>query len=579
MEGYFVRTLGMHRVYNSAFMNMLRDEKNQEYRLVIKNTMEFDPEILKRYVNFMNNPDERTAVDQFGKGDKYFGVCTLLATLPGLPMFGHGQIEGFAEKYGMEFRYPKWHEDADAYLVERHEREIFPLLRRRYLFGEGRNFRLYDFYTPEGFVNEDVYAYSNQAGDQRALVVYNNRYAETSGWIRLSAAFSVKTGSGDDKMLRQTRLDEALGLHNDPATYTIFREHVSGLEYIRNSRALCEQGMFLELKAYKFFVFLDFREVVDDEAHSYARLADSLNGGGVPSMSEALTELMLASLLAPYRELVNPGMLDWCIQNRVGAENFEPKNLELLLAESEIKLRKLLEEVKQKVDGAGQVDELAAEIKQDLQALLVSGKLEHELGKGGAAVKSALKLLQSGIEGRLGLAAGDPLVWGTLLSCLFTCKLGKVVDDKDFAERSRKWTVEWLLGKQIAQSLEGLGVETAFARRSADLVRVLSSNQGWFGADATPQQMAKRLLESWTEDELTRRFLHVHAYEGTLWFNKEAFDELVWWSFALEIIQLRAVLDDPTDWFKKVLLACAEVVKALLKAEHKSGYQLEKLTM
>ena len=28
MEGYFVRTLGMHRVYNSAFMNMLRDEKN-----------------------------------------------------------------------------------------------------------------------------------------------------------------------------------------------------------------------------------------------------------------------------------------------------------------------------------------------------------------------------------------------------------------------------------------------------------------------------------------------------------------------------------------------------------------------
>jgi len=32
MEGYFVRTLGMHRVYNSAFMNMLRDEENANYR-------------------------------------------------------------------------------------------------------------------------------------------------------------------------------------------------------------------------------------------------------------------------------------------------------------------------------------------------------------------------------------------------------------------------------------------------------------------------------------------------------------------------------------------------------------------
>ena len=43
MEGYFVRTLGMHRVYNSAFMNMLRDEENAKYRSVIKNTLEFDP--------------------------------------------------------------------------------------------------------------------------------------------------------------------------------------------------------------------------------------------------------------------------------------------------------------------------------------------------------------------------------------------------------------------------------------------------------------------------------------------------------------------------------------------------------
>ena len=55
LEGYFVRTLGMHRVYNSAFMHMLRDEDNAKYRMAIKNTLEFDPQILKRYVNFMNN--------------------------------------------------------------------------------------------------------------------------------------------------------------------------------------------------------------------------------------------------------------------------------------------------------------------------------------------------------------------------------------------------------------------------------------------------------------------------------------------------------------------------------------------
>ncbi len=68
LEGYFVRTLGMHRVYNSAFMNMLKDEENSKYRSVMKNTLEFNPEVLKRFVNFMSNPDEETAFDSIRKG-------------------------------------------------------------------------------------------------------------------------------------------------------------------------------------------------------------------------------------------------------------------------------------------------------------------------------------------------------------------------------------------------------------------------------------------------------------------------------------------------------------------------------
>ncbi len=174
MEGYFVRTLGMHRVYNSAFMHMLRDEDNSKYRQVIKNTLEFDPQVLKRYVNFMNNPDEKTAAEQFGTTDKYFGVCTLMVTLPGLPMIGHGQIEGYREKYGMEFRHAKWDESVDDGLVLGHEWRIFPLTHRRALFANVEDFRLYDFYTinsqsmgANGTVNEDVFAYSNRLGNER----------------------------------------------------------------------------------------------------------------------------------------------------------------------------------------------------------------------------------------------------------------------------------------------------------------------------------------------------------------------------------------------------------------------------
>src|SRR5215212_2243044 len=185
LEGYFVRTLGMHRVYNSAFMHMLRDEDNAKYRMAIKNTLEFDPQILKRYVNFMSNPDEKTAIEQFGNGDKYFGVTMVLSSLPGLPMFSHGQVEGFTEKYGMEFRKPKWDETPDEGLIAGHDWKIFPVLHRRSLFADVENFYLYDLFTPAGNVDENAFAYSNVFNDERGLVLYHNRFADTSGWIKI----------------------------------------------------------------------------------------------------------------------------------------------------------------------------------------------------------------------------------------------------------------------------------------------------------------------------------------------------------------------------------------------------------
>jgi hypothetical protein len=308
MESYFVRTLGMHRVYNSAFMHMLSDEENASYRQVIKDTIELDPEVLKRFVNFMTNPDEQTAVDQFGKGDKYFGVCTLLATMPGLPMMGHGQVEGFAEKYGMEYRRAHRREQPDGWLVERHEREIFPLLHRRYLFAEVTDFLFFDVFDSGGWVNEDIFAYSNRHGDERAMVVYNNRSAEAKGWIRMSAASSVPDGSGGRQLIRRS-LGEGLGLHPEGEWFTLMREQRSGLEFVRRSADLCRDGLFVELNAYGCHVFLDIREVQDEPSGQLRRLADRLGGAGVPSISVALRETQLAPLQEAVRGLAADGSL------------------------------------------------------------------------------------------------------------------------------------------------------------------------------------------------------------------------------------------------------------------------------
>ena len=305
MESYFVRTLGMHRVYNSAFMNMMRDEDNAKYRSVLKNTLEFDPDIMKRYVNFMSNPDERTTIDQFGDGDKCFGVTAMMATLPGLPMFGHGQIEGFTEKYGMEYRRPRYDETPNHWLVERHEREIAPLLHQRSLFAESSNFLLYDFYTENGTVDENVFAYSNRQGDRRGLVIYNNRYSTTKGTIDWSAAYADKHSGG----LRQQRLREGLELRGDSATVLSYRDGLTGLEYLRRATTIAERGLQLDLHAYQCHIFMDWREMRSTAEKPWDRLCDELNGRGVPNLEDELVRLALRPAHRALRRLLDPALM------------------------------------------------------------------------------------------------------------------------------------------------------------------------------------------------------------------------------------------------------------------------------
>ncbi|MGZ6269627.1 MAG: alpha-amylase family glycosyl hydrolase, partial [Candidatus Limnocylindrales bacterium] len=528
LEGYFVRTLGMHRVYNSAFMNMLRDEDNSGYRRVIKETLEFDPEILKRYVGFMSNPDERTAVDQFGKGDKYFGVATLLATLPGLPMFGHGQVEGYAEKYGMEYRRAYQDERADRALVDRHEREIFPLLHRRWLFAEARDFLLYDLFTPAGHVDEDVFAYSNRAADERALIIYHNRYKSTSGWIRESAAYSGPSGDGSaGRSLVRRSLGEALGLSGEPDRWAIFRDWRSGLEFLRSAGDMRERGLFVELNAYQCQVFLDWREVADGPSRQYARLAERLGGRGVPSVEAAMRELQLAPIRDAARELARSGVLGRIVdvglaQTRAVAVSagraveppaaapepptrpaVEPPAAALEpptgsaaeplatapepptrpAAESPADIDELLETAEHGIAGllgalgeatglSGDAGGAAREARQRLAAILRLPHLEADLGSGGAEAGST-----AGVALAAARSLGDGLAarwtWSTLVVWPVAAAVSRYATAADGTSRPVVALDELQLGAVLAETLRELGEDEAAAWRSVELIRIL----------------------------------------------------------------------------------------------------------
>jgi glycosidase len=551
LEGYFVRTLGMHRVYNSAFMNMLKDEENSKYRSVIKNTLEFNPEVLKRFVNFMSNPDEETALFQFGKGDKYFGVCTMMVTMPGLPMFGHGQIEGFAEKYGMEYRYAKWDERPDWDFMRRHEQEIFPLMKRRHLFAEVRDFLLYDFFAPEGYVNEDVFAYSNCTGDERALVIYHNKYASARGWVRTSAAYSVKAGEGDKRRLTQKTLGEGLGLTPEGAYFTIFRDHVTGLQYIRSSKELCEKGLYVELGAYNYHVFIDFREVRDNQWQQYAQIANYLNGRGAPSVEDVFKEILLQPIQHTFKELINANIFRRLIEVRVLQADVKPD--QTIMEEIEQKMVNLLLEAKKFSGGSEEEGALAREVRQKLEIILRLPAISSRFPWVDAKDVSKKKF------------------W-TLLSWLFVHALGKVVNQKDFPELSRSWIDEWRLGKTILDVMSDLGVEEEPARRSVTLIKLLTTHQGWF-----EEKRAYRFLESLLKDNEVQQFLQINRYNDILWFNREAFDDLLWWLMVLAAVEISSDSQRPTHQGARDLEDCYGMIQRLKEAAKKSGFQVEQL--
>ena len=304
MEGYFVRTLGMHRVYNSAFMHMTKNEDGRGYRDLMKETLAFDPQILKRFVNFMNNPDEESARVQFGDGDKYFAVATLLATLPGLPMIGHGQFEGYREKYGMEFRAPRTDESPDERLVARHDREVVPLLHRRAQFAEVERFRLYDVTAADGSVLEDVYAYSNHAMGSGSLVLVNLRFPRSEGAVRRSAPF--RTGDGGE---RSEDLATALGIRGGNDRFVVMVEQVAGLAYLHRSDDVVRSGMWITLHGYGRRVFVDVHERVDVDGR-LSRLHARLAGAGTPSLDEALEELRLEGVHDAFAVLLRTSPQD-----------------------------------------------------------------------------------------------------------------------------------------------------------------------------------------------------------------------------------------------------------------------------
>jgi hypothetical protein len=408
------------------------------------------------------------------------------------------------------------------------------------------------------------------------LVVYHNKFATAQGWVKSSVAFSVKSGDDGDRVLIQRSLGDGLGLRDEPGYFCIFRDHITGLEYIRSSQELCQRGLYIELGAYKCHVFLDWREVADNEWGQYAHLAAYLDGRGVPSVEEALREVFLQPVHGPFRALVNAdrfrGLLDSRVRKAEGKVDAE------VLDQVENRVLHLLEEVQQFAGHPQSTgpQAVAKDVSRTLDAILSLPVLamRYPLPR-----SRKYKAAAAMVEARL----ADDAAWESLLAWLFTHDLGQVVAGDDPgdglgpAAQSRAWVDEWLLGKLVASTLQNLGLDEQAAWWSVGIVKILISHQDWYKMDIPKSQQAHQVLTAWLRDSEIQQMIQVNRYGGVLWFNQEAFEQLLSWMLTIASVGISADGERKPEEVARDIVACYDVINKLQQAADASEYQVVKL--
>jgi len=308
---------------------------------------------------------------------------------------------------------------------------------------------------------------------------------------------------------------------------------------------------------------------LDNQWHHYAQIANGLNGRGVPNIEDALKEMLLKPLHDALKELVNVDMFHRLMHARVTQPQAQLD--QELMEEIENKMNRLLQEAK-RLSG-GKEDEMAIvqEIRRKLEAVLylpiLTSRYPYIQPKG---IKAAAEYLHKKLT-------GSTATWATLFAWVFVHALGKVAHQRGFAGQSHAWIEEWGFGKPILAVFRDLGMEEAFAWNSLTVIKWLTSHQKWFESKPFGPEQAYAIFEELLRDNDVRQFLQVNQCNDIWWFNKEAFEELLWWLMMVAALTIGSDPLRPVHAVIEELQGCYAIIQTWKKAEEKSGYQVEKL--
>jgi hypothetical protein len=160
----------------------------------------------------------------------------------------------------------------------------------------------------------------------------------------------------------------------------------------------------------------------------------------------------------------------------------------------------------------------------------------------------------------------SPQTAATLLGWILVHDLGRLVGEHNVDARSRSWLDEWLLADALQDTYRALGFDEYSAQRSIGFIKSLTANSRGFAADSYSSLF--EFVTLLISDTDAKQLIGVNRYDNVLWFNKEGWDEFLWWLFAAAAI-------DQTD--AETLQRHHTTVTQLQEAAKESGYQVVKM--
>jgi hypothetical protein len=347
-------------------------------------------------------------------------------------------------------------------------------------------------------------------------------------------------------------LGKALQLQFSERHFAIFRDQISGLEYIRSSKSVHESGLFTMLEGFQYHGFVDFREVEDFDG-VYSEVNAFLNGRGVPSIELAIQQILVKDVHVAMRKNYNEQLCEDFFDIEKLSENLD------LYREN---YKDFLRAIKDYTGTKKSIAPAEAEFNKTLNNFIF-------LMKNKAKNKELTEIRQKFED-----LFKNPVHQVVFYSWVMLHSTGKIFSKTDWEENSRSLIKEMFFNKLIDE----IAVKMELKEKDFinDLVLILTEHQNWFHKLRQSDKSLKELIKSYLSDFNVRSFIRVNRYNGVLWFQKESLEMIMDWMEILACLDILKSNYPSLETIESDIEELYEILGDVDIAVENSNFQLEK---